>query len=434
MFQNQVKEAGPLHAYLTYYQEEAQRLKGYCEALFVQYKKLDGLEQGLFELHNRMAKERLEVEKRKYRLKLGQLIRESENPAEEIEKLLVTSGEVPREIRGELNSMRTKLAETYQDFKSQSTTANLAKIIDFKLLLKEAVKRDEINDVSKELVNLRQGYLAIGPEMEGENEELAYLRGQEGGLEEVAMAKALPSTRILLKTQYIPLMEREIAMLNRADQFLSEIINTGKELKENFVNCFFRKRHAFPQFMRGRYCLDTQRGMRSNTVRNINSAFTLWSDKYRVALAPAYQYDNKADLKKMEILGPGAVDKHIREIWMGGTEDQFILLPGSYTLREALAICESKDKLAEEIPQTGQSKHSITVIYVGEIPWAEITGKKDLLDRYHRAIMSNIFIDIDGVNVYNNRQSIYEALVIGTFGMSNDPVSQEVAHLFLNEA
>ncbi len=433
MFQDKEKEQGPLTPYLEYYLADAERLATNVKELGRYFQELDRLEQELFDLHNQVAEARIAQEQLSLRLKVAKLALADPNSQERILTLLGAKHEVPPEIKKELSGLRTQLNESNRAFQKVATSASLEEITNFRALLSESARRDKIHDLSKHLVNIHQGMVAIGPEIEGEEKELVFLESQEENLEELAMSKALPSTRILLKTQYIPLVEREKRMLARADQFLGEVMSKGQALKDSFVNCFFRKRYAFPQFLRGSFAMDSQRGAKSNTAKNINSAYLLLGEKFANGCAPALQYEDKVHLKKIEVLGPEAIHKRVREMWTGGITDRFILLPSVYTLNEALGFCEKKEALTQEIQVVGQSRHSLILIYCGEINWAALQGNPALLDQYHRAIMSNIFIDINGVDVYNNRQSIYEALIQETFGQSNDQISQGIAFRFLNE-
>ncbi|MDX2471036.1 MAG: hypothetical protein QNL04_10720, partial [SAR324 cluster bacterium] len=433
MFQNAEAEAGPLLEFFAYYEGEAQKMKDLGMQTKMLHQNLEETEKELFEMQSKIVDQRLAAEKKSLTVKMAQLALESPEAEIAIKKALEFNHEVPREIRKELNLLRQKLTAAQEVFKAAFTSETIGEACDFSKLNLKANKRSEINEIAKELVNLEQGYTMIDPEVEGEKEALEFLRGQEGKLEQVAMSKALPSTRILLKTQYIPLVEKEKKMLKRADLFLSEIVSRGDKLKEAFVNCFFRKRYAFPAFLRGSFCLDTSGTAKSATLKNINQAYLLLGEKYPKGCAPAAKYDSTAYLKKIEILGPGAIKERIRDIWTGGLEESFICVPGSYSMAIMLDLCKYKDELAKDINVSGRSNHSITLIYIAEINFTEIQSNPVFLEDYHQAIMSNLFINIDGVNIYNNRQSIYEGFIQSTFGGGTDAVSQQVATQFLTE-
>jgi len=433
MFQDPNKANGPLTPYLEYYQVEAAKLEGMSQILATQYQTLNRLEQELFEAQTQVVDARLAQEKRKYLLRLGQIRLESPNPEEDLLKFLDASHQVPQEIRKELNEFRGKVQEAAKNYNEICTPELMAGNKDFAAMLARSKRRDQINEISKEAVNLNQGLHALGPEIQNEIKDLDYLKAQEANLEQVAMSKALPSTRILLKTQYIPLVEREQTMLQKADQFLSEIMGKGRDLKESFVDCFFRKRFSFPQFMRGSFCIDAKGGMKSNTVKNINAALMLLGEKWANGCSPAAKYEDKFFLKKLEITGPEAIEKRIHEIWTGGIEENLICLPPTLTLEQVLTLTDAKESLCKEIKVAGMSRHSIVLLYAGEINWPMIQQNKQMLERYHTAIMSNIFVDIDGVNIFNNRQSIYDGVVLATFGAGIDNLSRQIGHRFLTE-
>ena len=132
---------------------------------------------------------------------------------------------MPKEIKDELSNFRARLVDALTKFKSDTASKKLGKILDYKKLFEAAERRNQTNDVAKELVNFTQGVKAIEKEKEGEIKDLEYMKSQEDKLEEIAMSKTLPSTRILLKTQYIPLVKKEKKVLTQNHQLWSEIIS-----------------------------------------------------------------------------------------------------------------------------------------------------------------------------------------------------------------
>lgn len=433
MFQDKEKEKAPLKELLDYYFEETEKLVRISALTDKAYAELSRMESDLFDAQANYIDARLEVEKGRYLLKVAQMFFKSPQGSDELERFLNPEQEVPREIREELGEIRAKMVESRKEFKRLGTEQNLTRIQDFKPLQAREQRRSRINETAKLLINFRQGAEALAEEIRLEKEDLEYMRGQEGVLEKVAMSKALPSTRILLKTQYIPLVEQEKAMLERANHFLGEIISKSKELTDGLVNSFFRKRHGFPQFVRGVFYLDSQAQMKSHTVRNIQGALMLWQEKFVKGCAPVEKYEMRGNLEKEMIASTEIIQDKIKMAWEGVRKDRFMILPPTMNMEGAMGLCRFKAELVKSDPRPGRSENSLVLVYVGQIDFKPITADAEKLAQYHAAIMSNIFINVDGEEIFNNRESIYEALIRSTFGASNDLVSQQVARTFLFE-
>ena len=128
------------------------------------------------------------------------MIKKNPDSEDDIDKFQKPLENIPKEIKDELGSLRAQLVKALNGFKTNAVKDNLKKITDYNDLTEKADRRDKINEIAKDLVNFIQGIKAIRQEHEGERKDLDYLRSQEKNLEQVAMSKALPSTRTLLKS------------------------------------------------------------------------------------------------------------------------------------------------------------------------------------------------------------------------------------------
>jgi len=434
MFQDTELETGNLLQFIQYYQAETEKLLGYSITLNQLTLKLSGLENNLFKAQTEWIDQRIKLDAKKHQLKASQMLLADPNCAAQIEAMLSQSEEVPKEIRQQLNEARVKMTEAQDVFKVAVGPGKKLAVLNFVKLLDKAKRRESVNEAAKELVNLRQGIDAATEEIKGEQEELGFLKSQEVHLEKVAMSKALPSTRVLLKTQYIPLVEREIKMLMRVDHFLSEVISKQEQLKNAMADGFFRKRYGFPQFVRGCFFLDSQQIAKNHTEKNITSAYNLLAEKYPVGCAPALAYESKAYLNKAESQGRASIERRIDRIWSGELDEGVIFLPSALTFEDALALCDFKSKLCAEQPRAQHSPNNVVLVYVGPLPVFKLKEEPALKEQYHQAMMSNVFIDLDGVYIHDNRASIFEALVDQTFGASSEQVSLQVVHQFFHEA
>ena len=228
------------------------------------------------------------------------------------------------------------------------------------------------------------------------------------------------------------MVEKEKKLLARANQFLSEIISNEKALNEAFVSTFFQKRFGAYQFTRGSYCLDITSGAKDHTERNIYNAFILISERFPKALADlSNQAGIKTDIKKLEVKGIEGLRNLISQIWHGHVDNRFLYLPSSLTLAEALELCEYKEQISKGNTKVQKSQNSLILIYVHKIMFEEIERTPDLKKRYNQAILSNIFINVDGKQIFNNRDSIFDACIRETFGKCHDKHADRVVQNFL---
>ncbi len=431
LFQSPITDRDRLIEYLDYYKEETFRLTHLVNNLRTAYQQLNKIQNDLFKKQEELTASKVKQAEIDLKIQIAKLILKNPNNREEIDALKDQTENIPREIKDELGTLRAKLIEALTNFKSIVTKENLESIVDYKELTTQSTRREKINNISKELVNFRQGIKAIQKEIEGEYNDLEYLKTQENGLEKVAMSKALPSTRVLLKTQYIPMVKREKEMLNRANRFLAEIISKEKRITEALTSTFFRKRHGFYQFSNGKYCLDTSAGTKHHTEKNIYAAYLQLAERHKKAFDQAQMKIEKTSILKLETPGIDSIRNRISQIWHDHAEDRFLFLPPSLSVSDALELCGYKDMICKNNPKESRSVNSLVLIYVHAFKYEEIQSNKELLNQYNQAILSNIFINIDGVKVFNNKESIYEACIKNTFGNCNDKIGFNVSRLLV---
>jgi hypothetical protein len=431
LFQNPPKPTLQLRPYLSYYQQETDRLGDLVRQIQPVYQQLSQHQNELFRKQDKLVAGKLVGAQKELTAKIYRMMLDNPGSQEEIDRLEPPSEKVPDEIKDELGTLRTQLLQAVQSFQETARISDLENIADYEDLIAQSDRRDQINDVTKELVNYSQGITAVKAELQGEIDDLEYLKSQEGNLEQVAMSKALPSTRVLLKTQYIPLVDKEKKLLVRANQFLSEIVSGEKALQQALVTTFFKKRYGIPQFLNGSFCLDISRGTKDHTEKNVFAAFMLIAERFQKACGDVLPDGGKKEFKKLEINGIEGLRNRVSQIWHGHVDDRFIYLPAALSLNDALELCEYKDLIARNNPKTGRSKHSLILIFVHKLSWDEIRRRPELKKRYNQAILSNIFINVDGVVIFNNRESIFDACIRETFGQCWDKTASQIVQNFL---
>jgi hypothetical protein len=431
LFGDKLKEKGNLLEYLTYYQSETEKLNSLIRSIQPVYQQLSNLQNQLFKKQEEYVAAKLKKNQNELQIQLAKNVLDNPGNKAEIEDLEPPADEVPKEIREELSSLRAELVATVKSFKASTLEQTLVKVADYSELIERANARDKINDISKELVNYTQGIQGLQFEIEGEKKDLETMKTQEDNLEEIAMSKALPSTRILLKTQYIPLLKKEKELLVLANKFLTEIISKQDEITKALVATFFKKRYGLQQFTNGSYCLDMSVGTKDHTEKNVYGAYGLFSERFNQAAAEAATVVETVKFAKVQVNGVESLKNRISQIWHDKLDDRFLYLPSSLTLREALELCEYKEMVSKNNPKSLKSKHSLILIYAHSFDYDEIQSDKILLQNYNEAILSNILINIDGEYIYNNRESIFDAFVKETFGNCDDLLSGNIMQKLL---
>ncbi|MCG8338970.1 MAG: hypothetical protein MJE63_31055 [Proteobacteria bacterium] len=419
--------------YLEFYRDESFRLTRLVGMLQTAYQKMNKIQNQLFKKQEELVLEQLKSAKTEFSLKIFNILRRDSEATDEIEALEEQTENIPTEIKNHLGDLRAVLIKALTAFKENITPDKLAGIANYKEFLLESKKREKINDITKELVNFSQGIKAIKKERGGEIEDLEYLKTQEAGLEKIAMSKALPSTRILLKTQYIPLVEKEKAMMERVNKFLAEIISNEKQIIDGLTDTFFRKRYGFSQFVKGSFCVDTTKGTKDHTEKNIYAAYLHLSERHKKSCSVANVKADELGMAKIEIQGDEGLKNRISQTWHKHVSDKFICLPPSLTIEEVLDLCEYKELICRNNPKPQRSQNSLILVYISKIDFEKVKATPDLLEKYNQAILSNIFLNIDDTKIYNNRDSIYEGFVKATFGASHDSLAKQISELLLQE-
>ncbi len=433
LFKNPKTPDDKLAEYLEFYKDETFRLTKLVGMLQTAYQKMNKIQNQLFKKQEELVLEQLKTARTVFALKIFNILKRNSEATDEVEALEEKTENIPAEIKNHLGDLRSVLIKALNSFKENVTPEKLAAIADYKEFILESKKRDKINDISKELVNFSQGIKAIQKERAGEIEDLEYLKTQEAGLEKIAMSKVLPSTRILLKTQYIPLVEKEKAMMVRVNRFLAEIISNEKQIIDGLTNTFFRKRFGFSQFVNGSFCVDTSKGSKDHTEKNIYAAYLHLAERHKKACAIVQVKANEIGMRKVEIQGDEGLRNRISQTWHKNIADRFLCLPPSLTIEEALEIFEYKELICRNNPKTQRSQNSIILIYINKINYEKIKSSPDLLEKYNQAILSNIILNIDDAKIYNNRDSIFEGFIRATFGNSNDSLSKQITQIFLQD-
>jgi len=431
LFQSPKKTSDTLSEYLDYYQNESFRLTKLAGMLQAIYLKMNKIQNQLFKKQEELVQEELKSADHKFTLKVLTIIRDDPEAKKAIENLNEKIENIPKEIKDDLGELRSKLIEALTTFKSTVVKEKLIEISDYRDFLKESKKRDKINNLAKELVNFSQGIKSIRLEREGEIKDLEYLKTQESKLEKIAMSKALPSTRVLLKTQYIPMVEREKKTLERVNQFLAEIISKEEQITNGLTSTFFKRRYGFPQFCKGSYCIDSTKSTKDHTEKNTNATYSLLSERIKKGCGVATKKVESIELLKTEITGVEGLRDRISQIWHDRIKDRFLCLPPSLKLEDVLELCEYKDTICRNSPKAQKSKNSLLLVYIQKIKYDQIKANPDLVERYNQAILSNIFINIDDSVIYNNRDSIFEGFIRETFGACNDTISAQITKTFL---
>ncbi|MCP4294447.1 MAG: hypothetical protein GY786_02445, partial [Proteobacteria bacterium] len=434
LFSKKGMEKGDLIECLKYFEGETKILIDGINKLQTSYLQMNNLQNSLFKKQGELISNKIQSTKNGLLIEVGESLLKNPNDMEMVEKILQFDEPVPKEIKEELNQLRSKLNESIVQYKKVTIKQNLTKIRDYKDLYKRANRRHNINETAKELVNFRQGLDAIAVEIVGEKKDLAYLKTQEDQLESFVMSKTLPSTKVLLKTQYLPLVEQDLKLLERANLFLGEILSKGEELSQQLSNTYFNNRYNYQQFGFGNYCYDSSRSTRNYTEKNIAAALMMLAENYKVGFSSANTTLNRVALKKIEVVGLEGVQSAIKTLWQSTQNEKFLFLPATLTMEEALYACNFKEVTVKENPKISRSRNSLILIYIGVINFDELSKNETQLEEYHLAIMSNIFISIDDVKTFNNKQSIFEAIIGHTLGNCHDDISKQIYQKFLYDS
>ena len=69
-------------------------------------------------------------------------------------------------------------------------------------------------------------------------------------------------------------------------------------------------------------------------------------------------------------------------------------------------------------------------IFIGSINIESIIHNEDLKKKYESVFLNNVFLNIDGIGIYDNKSSIFEALIHKTIGICTDKLSREIISNF----
>lgn len=227
----------------------------------------------------------------------------------------------------------------------------------------------------------------------------------------------MPARKELLLKNFIPNAERTSLNFRRAKAFLADVFRLDHNLLQSeYLDRAVYRRFASDQFLRGAYiAVDNQVpkavGLR-NVLPAVNRLFRTLNHNFGKQHPQKVARISSGHLKTMQ----KNILLEYAQQWAAAPEKlpyDYIILPASLELAEAVEVMNYKDKLFRGIPR-------LVLVYVSKFSPSEILDNAALREDFFRAKKHNVIVNIDGHVVVDNPFSICHQLLQETLGSCFD--------------
>ena len=235
----------------------------------------------------------------------------------------------------------------------------------------------------------------------------------------------MPALKELLLKVFIPEARRALASFQDAKGFLGELLHlSSPHLQGRYLNRAVYRRFLSRQFTRG-FCFPLD--PRSSTARTLPNVQPAVSEFYRLL---RFNF-SRSHTELTGLMGLEYAKENLDAAALGSWIDEhagtapasvhdYVILPASLSLREAVALIERKEAALRGVPR-------MVLIYVGKFKASLLRDDPALREAYFRALKHNVIINIDGNNLVDNPEAIAWRLLNETVGATADTESVQEA-------
>jgi hypothetical protein len=229
--------------------------------------------------------------------------------------------------------------------------------------------------------------------------------------------KFMPARKELLLKNFIPTAERTLLNFRRAKAFLLDVFRLDhKLLQSEYLDRAVYRRFTSNQFLRGAFIAVDNQAPKAAGLRNVlpavNRLFRTLNFNFGKQHPQKAAKISSGHLKTMQ--KPTLLE--FAQQWAAAPEKlpyDYIVLPASLELAEAVEVMNYKDKLFRGVPR-------LVLVYVSKFSPSEILDNPALREDFFRAKMHNVIVNIDGHVVVDNPMSICQQLLQETLGCCFD--------------
>ena len=245
---------------------------------------------------------------------------------------------------------------------------------------------------------------------------LEQMERETGQMTDFIESRLLPGHIRLCEEIYIPNTQRRLEFLYRARAFFTELAAISFDnLQRVFLDRAVYRRFHGAQFASGGFFGINPDLPLFNQLSNLMNSLARFHHGLRMNLKKAGYEAGAVTLTKLATERPKGILEFLEDQCRKGPSSRlnYVILPGTLSLTQALEIIHHKDALYNGIPQQ-------VLIFVSKFDAGQIRDDPELREQYFRAVRHNVIINIDGVRLVDNPKNIAEALIRETVGCAHD--------------
>lgn len=258
--------------------------------------------------------------------------------------------------------------------------------------------------------------------MSGLNNRLGELTRESENINEVVENSILPAQATYAERIHIPNIEKRITYLKQARLFVEELHSQSFEaLQREFLDRAIFRRFYASQFRSGAvFGMHTEMPIYAK-LTNVSDGIAAFHRNLRVILVSNGFGSDEISLTRLPAERLSAILQFIEVQKQTEPEKRhnYLVLPSTFTLSQALEIIQFKEELFSGLPQ-------LLVVYISKFDVGQFRDDAAMRDRYFMAMKHNVIINIDDDKVIDNPKAIADYLVDQTLGCCHDISAVEV--------
>lgn len=247
-------------------------------------------------------------------------------------------------------------------------------------------------------------------------ERLNMLEKEGENLSQLAETRMVPAHALLCERVYIPNTRKRLEYFKRAGAFVSDLlVFSAEELQREFLDRAIYRRFSKALFVRGaRFGMNPDSPL-AQKLTNLQAGVTMFQRGLRQNLE---RVGTAPDQITLDNLGPGR-PREIMDYVEGQVSAEpkerynYLILPGTLSLSQALEIITFKDKAFRGFPQ-------MVMVFISKFDTQVLKENAGLHEQYFKAVKHNVLLNIDDRILVDNPKPIGERLLAETLGSAYD--------------
>jgi hypothetical protein len=300
-----------------------------------------------------------------------------------------------------------------------------------RLLKAQAAQFQRVREKRLELAKLTSRQTRLRDSRSSLAERRVMMEEELADLPQRVSQRFMPARKKLLVEVFIPEEEKRNGQLRLAQGFINELLALSQErVKALYLDRSLFRRFYWRQFVRGWQIAMDPKHPGLLGLHNLPASIKVLVRTFRHNLLLNGTGDAiQPKLRGFPSWGLAEIASRLETLAQQGpgAEPDYLVLPPTLPLRDALALMNRKDVLFNGVPR-------MVLMYVAKFDGAQLKTDEALREIYFKAVRHNVVLNVDGHEVVDNPKSIADRLLEETLGCAIDikriePLSEDEAKL-----